>query len=79
MVAEAHSRTHHLKPHFVTGTVFDIDATGNHRWWPICPSADASVEFDHDMPGWQGQGYLDCSETGSLDGIHAMGLGTRRV
>lgn len=57
-----------LKPHFVTGSVFDIDATGNHRWWPIAPSADASVEFDHDMPGWQGHGYLDCNwGTESLD------------
>ncbi|MCB1456787.1 MAG: carotenoid 1,2-hydratase, partial [Nitratireductor sp.] len=59
-----------LRPHFVTGKVFNIDSSGNHRWWPIAPSVDANVTFGHAMPGgpdwpdwpdWKGHGYIDCN------------------
>ncbi|MBO6757572.1 MAG: carotenoid 1,2-hydratase [Roseibium sp.] len=48
-----------VRPKAVTGKVFDIDAAGAHRWWPIAPLADMEVSFDAGGVDWQGHGYLD--------------------
>lgn len=44
----------------ITRDIFDIDAQGNHRWWPIAPSSRMHVAFDGgDIPDWSGHAYLD--------------------
>ncbi|WP_349359984.1 carotenoid 1,2-hydratase [Stappia sp.] len=48
-----------LKPDAVTGEVFDIDAAGRHRWWPIAPSARIEMEVARGGASWAGHGYLD--------------------
>ncbi len=48
-----------LTPHFITGQLFDIDANGCHRWWPIAPYADIDVALDGGSLHWRGHGYLD--------------------
>ncbi len=56
-----------LTPRIVTEHVFDIDATGRHRWWPIAPSGPIAVEMEGG-PRWSGHGYLDCNwGTGPLE------------
>lgn len=48
-----------VRPGPVTRTVYDIDAVGDHRWWPISP--DARIEVSADGLDWQGHGYMDCN------------------
>ena len=51
-----------LKPKFVTDTVFDIDDKGDHKWWPIGPSSEITVDLTPGCgPSWKGEGYLDCN------------------
>lgn len=48
-----------LRPHFVTDRLFDIDAQGRHRWWPIAPHAAIEVALDGGAVQWKGHGYFD--------------------
>jgi len=48
-----------VRPKTMTDHVYDIDAAGDHRWWPIAP--DARIEVDADGLQWQGHGYMDCN------------------
>ncbi|MDN2566038.1 carotenoid 1,2-hydratase [Aquibium sp. A9E412] len=48
-----------VTPRAVTGRVFDIDAAGRHRWWPVAPTADIALDCGADGPRWRGHGYLD--------------------
>jgi carotenoid 1,2-hydratase len=51
-----------FKPAAITGAVFDIDAAGKHRWWPMGPSGDIKVVMkDGTGPDWNGHGYMDCN------------------
>lgn len=44
------------------GTVFDLDAKGLHRWRPIAPCAEVSVQFVRPGLDWQGRAYVDMNE-----------------
>jgi carotenoid 1,2-hydratase len=47
-------------PSVITDRVFDIDAKGCHRWWPVGPSGRMSVRMrDGTGPDWDGHGYTD--------------------
>ena len=48
-----------VRPKTITEQVYDIDADGNHRWWPTAPDAQIEVEADGDS--WSGHGYMDCN------------------
>ncbi|MCA1244006.1 carotenoid 1,2-hydratase [Stappia stellulata] len=62
-----------LVPRGVTGTVFDIDDRGAHRWWPIAPAAGIEVDLARGGPSWRGHGYLD-----SNWGVEPLETGFRR-
>ncbi len=40
---------------------FALDAPGQHRWWPISPVADVSVDMTSPGLSWRGRGYVDCN------------------
>lgn len=46
-------------PRAVTQQAFTLNADGNHRWWPIAPSARVEVELASPDLRWQGDGYFD--------------------
>ncbi|ABD86850.1 carotenoid 1,2-hydratase [Rhodopseudomonas palustris] len=46
-------------PRAVTQQAFTLNAEGNHRWWPIAPSARVEVEMAAPDLAWQGEGYFD--------------------
>jgi carotenoid 1,2-hydratase len=47
-------------PDSITDQVFDIDAKGRHRWWPVGPSGRISVRMaENTGPDWDGHGYMD--------------------
>ncbi len=48
-----------VRPDTITDRVYDIDAGGRHRWWPIAPGARIDVEAEGER--WQGHGYMDCN------------------
>lgn len=48
-----------VRPDAITDRVYDIDADGNHRWWPIAP--DSRIAVSADGLDWEGSGYLDCN------------------
>jgi len=48
-----------VRPSVITDRVYDIDAAGDHKWWPIAP--DARIEVQADGVAWQGHGYMDCN------------------
>lgn len=48
-----------VRPATVTDRVYDIDAAGRHRWWPIAP--DSRIEVAADGLRWAGHGYMDCN------------------
>lgn len=47
---------------FVTHGSYKLDPNEKHRWWPICPVADVSVEMSSPTLSWRGKGYLDSNE-----------------
>ena len=51
-----------VKPEAVSTCVFDLDAKGRHRWWPIAPSAHIEVELASPDLCWSGRGYLDTND-----------------
>ncbi len=46
-------------PSAITSKKFDLNPDGNHRWWPIAPSARVEVALSRPALRWQGDGYLD--------------------
>lgn len=36
-----------------------LDERGLHRWWPVSPVCDVSVDLDRPALSWRGTGYLD--------------------
>lgn len=48
-----------FSPDAVTSQVFDIDAAGTHRWWPVSPTGRISAEFETGGENWSGHGYMD--------------------
>ena len=46
-------------PSALTQQAFTLNADGNHRWWPIAPSARVKVEMQQPALSWQGDGYVD--------------------
>ncbi len=48
-----------FRPQAITEKVFDIDAKGHQRWWPIAPLGRVSVDLSHSGLKWEGHGYLD--------------------
>ena len=61
-----------LTPRCLTGTEFDLDPAGRHRWRPVAPVADVTVSFEHPSWSWRGAGYLD-----SNDGDEPLGAAFR--
>jgi carotenoid 1,2-hydratase len=59
-----------VRPKAMTDKVYDLDASGRHRWWPIAPEAEISVESNESS--WRGHGYMDCNwgERGLEDDFH---------
>lgn len=43
----------------ISQAIFNLDATGRHRWRPLAPSARIDVQLDHPKLAWQGPAYLD--------------------
>ncbi len=41
---------------------FDLDSAGRHRWQPIGPLSDISVEFEQPGLRWEGSGYFDTND-----------------
>lgn len=38
---------------------FALDEAGQHRWWPLAPSARISVDFERPNLQWRGNAYVD--------------------
>lgn len=51
-----------LHPRALAGHVFDLDAAGQHRWWPVSPCARVEVALDEPGLRWSGNGYLDTND-----------------
>jgi carotenoid 1,2-hydratase len=51
-----------LKLPSIGATAFLLDAAGRHRWTPIAPAGDITVEFDRPGLRWSGTGYLDSND-----------------
>ncbi|MEL6567027.1 MAG: hypothetical protein AAFQ22_01320 [Pseudomonadota bacterium] len=41
---------------------YALDDTGAHRWAPLNPNADVTVDFTHPGLTWRGRGYLDSNQ-----------------
>lgn len=48
-----------LTPDCRPGIDFTLDSAGRHRWWPIAPMAQVSVDLDAPQSTWRGHGYFD--------------------
>ena len=48
-----------VMPSAITPTPFPLNDDGNHRWWPIAPTARVEVAMTSPALQWQGDGYLD--------------------
>jgi carotenoid 1,2-hydratase len=48
-----------LHPLALANRIVQLDASGNHRWRPIAPSAHVDVDFDRPGLRWSGHAYLD--------------------
>jgi carotenoid 1,2-hydratase len=49
-----------FRPNAITSEVFNLDAHGRHRWWPMGPSGRMTVEMAHGTgEDWSGHGYMD--------------------
>ncbi len=46
----------------IGNTVCTLDAAGRHRWWPISPAVDVSVDMTRPELSWSGRGYFDSNE-----------------
>lgn len=48
-----------VTPEFTTSEVFELDAQGLHRWYPLAPRARVEVNLGQPELRWSGSGYLD--------------------
>ncbi|SDE06810.1 carotenoid 1,2-hydratase [Rhodospira trueperi] len=48
-----------LRPRKVTSKAFSLDPNDRHRWWPIAPHSEISVEMTQPSLSWTGEGYWD--------------------
>jgi carotenoid 1,2-hydratase len=48
-----------LLPERIEPQVYELDATGRHRWRPIAPRARIEVHFEKPALSWSGQAYFD--------------------
>ena len=48
-----------LRPNGLATCSHDLDADGRHRWWPVSPRAQASLDCSHPALHWQGTAYVD--------------------
>lgn len=48
-----------LYPQSITDWVFDLDARGLHRWWPMAPRSRIEVDLERPDLKWSGSGYFD--------------------
>ncbi len=51
-----------VRPRALTDQRFDLDAAGRHRWQPIGPLSDVTVEIESPDLSWQGTGYFDTND-----------------
>ena len=51
-----------VRPRAVSSRRFDLDAAGRHRWRPIGPLSDVSVDFEAPGLSWIGTGYVDTND-----------------
>lgn len=49
-------------PEAIGPDVFELDAAGRHRWWPIAPCCRVEVVMERPDLRWSGRGYLDMNE-----------------
>ena len=43
----------------VTDRCYTLHSAGQHRWWPITPTARVKVSLDAPNVQWEGAGYVD--------------------
>ena len=48
-----------LLPGAPSNRAFELDAKGQHRWWPIAPRARVEVALDKPAVRWSGPAYFD--------------------
>ncbi|WP_368669914.1 hypothetical protein [Beijerinckia sp. L45] len=48
-----------VRPKALTGAVFNLDARARHRWQPIAPLCDVTVDLQRPGLRWRGSGYFD--------------------
>lgn len=51
-----------LTPRRVHTQIFNLDATGRHRWQPIAPQARIEVVFEKPELSWSGTAYFDSND-----------------
>lgn len=51
-----------VEPLFFGQRRLALDPTGTHRWWPVAPLAQVTVELTRPDLRWSGRGYLDSNE-----------------
>lgn len=53
-----------VEPQAPLGQPITLDASGDHRWWPIAPVSRVSVNLSRPNLQWDGFGYLDSNRGG---------------
>ena len=51
-----------VRPRALSTRRFDLDASGRHRWQPIGPLSDVTVDLESPSLAWRGTGYLDTND-----------------
>ncbi len=51
-----------IRPQALTDHRVVLNADGDHRWWPIAPTASIEVELSQPALRWSGPGYLDMNQ-----------------
>ncbi|MEM1263341.1 MAG: carotenoid 1,2-hydratase [Pseudomonadota bacterium] len=49
-------------PLATTSAPIAFGSAGAHRWWPVAPAVDLSVDIDSPSLAWQGRGYTDMND-----------------
>ncbi len=51
-----------VKPRALSTRRFDLDAAGRHRWQPIGPLSEVTVDLEAPALSWRGTGYFDTND-----------------